>query len=69
MTPAVVHHGYGHLSHHLIVIYPRLENGIEQRNEQKEDEHTLVSHHHLKLFPPYIGYLFNTFSHRFAFLR
>ena len=34
-----------HLSHHLVVVNPRVEQRIAQRHQDAEDEHTLVTEH------------------------
>jgi hypothetical protein len=38
--------------YHLVVIDPRIEQGISQRNDNAEDEHALVAEHLLDLLPP-----------------
>ena len=32
-----------HLSHHLVVVNPRVEQRITQRHQNAEDEHTLIA--------------------------
>ena len=42
LTMGLVDHGHGHVAHHLVVVYPRVEQGIDQGDDDEEDEHALV---------------------------
>ena len=39
----------------LIVVYPRIEQWIDEGHDDKEDESTLIAHHLLHLLSPDIG--------------
>ena len=41
--------------YHLIVINPRVEQGIDKGHDNTEDEHTLVVEHLLHLLAPHVG--------------
>ena len=51
MAVAQVNNRRIHLSHHLVVVNPRVEQRIAQRYQDTEDEHTLIAEHiaHLRL--------------------
>ena len=48
----VVDHHHGHLAHYLIIVNPRIKQGISQRDEEEKDEHTLVFEHQAHLVAP-----------------
>ena len=49
---AVVDHHHGNLAHHLIIIYPRIEQRIDQGHDEEEDDNTLIFQHLAQLVAP-----------------
>ena len=58
---AHVDYGYGNLAHHFVVVGPRIEQRIENRHEQEENENTLVLEGCLHLLGPDIASVFYSF--------
>ena len=44
-----------HLMDHLVVVDPRIEQGIDQRHDDAEDEYALIAEHLLDLLSPDVG--------------
>ena len=51
----MVDHHHRHLAHQLVVVDPRVEQRIDQRHQDEEDEHTLVVEHLAHLLAPDVG--------------
>ena len=51
----LIHDHHGYLVHHFIIIYPRIEQGIDQRHDDAEDQHALIAEHLLDLLSPDVG--------------
>ena len=51
----LVDNHHRHLADHLVVVDPRIEQGIDQRHDDAEDEYTLIAEHLLHLLSPDVG--------------
>ena len=56
-----INNGHGHLTHHFVVISPGVEKGIEDRDKDKEDQHTLILDGGLHLLCPDVTGIVNAF--------
>ena len=51
----IVDYHHRNLVYRLIVVYPRIEQRIDEGHDDKEDEYALIAHHLFHLLSPDIG--------------
>ena len=58
LTMRIVNHSHGHIAHHLVVVYPRVEYRVGEWQKYNEEQRALVLEHVAHLVKPYSGRVF-----------